>query len=476
MIRPYIGLETYTEDKRDKFFGRSKEIKDLLSLIEKGPAVVIFGKSGSGKSSLVNAGLMPALREKFYLPIYVRLNFENDTEAFQTIEQAIREIDDSAPMFENLTLWEYAHQVSVLGGLVTPVMIIDQFEEVFTIGKGHKKRVENFLMDLRNLIENNVPQEVIEKFKNAKLPYDIGLAKFKVLINVREDYLPEFEVLSNYIPTLKKFRYRIAELTGEQALQAILQPAEGIIEEEEALQILRLLKSNKHERQELLSKQDIHGIMFAPFLLSFVCQQINEVRIERAEPTITMELLAQITIHNILESFYNEQMKNFGQSVKTFVEEKLISKEGYRKLVRKDEAMMTVGGAEGILQKLVECKLIRIVQRHEHAHVEIIHDRLVEIILEQRSKRQEQKADRKGKEKLRSKVRKKIYGVAGVTAVVSVFCTVLILMVQARYETEHQENIVFQLEKEFWREIFKRDKTRQGDIKAYNTVLKKSRE
>ena len=67
---PYPGLEAFTEDDAGVFFGRDREIRDLVGRLNpSAPArahrfVAVIGPSGSGKSSLVRAGLLPALRRR----------------------------------------------------------------------------------------------------------------------------------------------------------------------------------------------------------------------------------------------------------------------------------------------------------------------------------------------------------------------------------------------------------------------------
>ncbi len=60
---PYLGLDAVTEDDADRFFGRETLVNELLARVKDSRFVVIAGPSGSGKSSLVRAGLIHALKE-----------------------------------------------------------------------------------------------------------------------------------------------------------------------------------------------------------------------------------------------------------------------------------------------------------------------------------------------------------------------------------------------------------------------------
>src|SRR5690242_5948328 len=71
---PWIGLDSYTESARGYFYGRETETDELSRLVRRQTLTVLFGQSGLGKSSLLQAGLFPLLRETDHLPLYLRLD------------------------------------------------------------------------------------------------------------------------------------------------------------------------------------------------------------------------------------------------------------------------------------------------------------------------------------------------------------------------------------------------------------------
>ncbi|MFM7862982.1 MAG: hypothetical protein ACKPHU_02130, partial [Planctomycetaceae bacterium] len=58
---PWLGLRSFTEDVSQYFFGRDKEIPDLADRIRQRPLTILYGQSGLGKTSLLNAGVIPRL-------------------------------------------------------------------------------------------------------------------------------------------------------------------------------------------------------------------------------------------------------------------------------------------------------------------------------------------------------------------------------------------------------------------------------
>jgi conflict system STAND superfamily ATPase/TIR domain-containing protein len=76
---PWPGLSAFDEGAQDFFNGRDAESAELLRLVGQAPLTVLFGKSGLGKTSLVQAGLFPRLRQQNILPVYIRLDMRDRT-------------------------------------------------------------------------------------------------------------------------------------------------------------------------------------------------------------------------------------------------------------------------------------------------------------------------------------------------------------------------------------------------------------
>src|SRR5262245_23942672 len=66
--RPYPGLKSFAPEEAGVFFGRSDEVRKVASRLDRNNVLVVLGGSGSGKSSLVRAGLLPHLGSLGKLP------------------------------------------------------------------------------------------------------------------------------------------------------------------------------------------------------------------------------------------------------------------------------------------------------------------------------------------------------------------------------------------------------------------------
>ncbi|MDE2461298.1 MAG: hypothetical protein KGL98_08610, partial [Gammaproteobacteria bacterium] len=209
---PWLGLFSYTEATKAYFHGRDEEAAELARRVQGKLLTVLFGQSGLGKTSLLRAGLVPRLRNEGYCPVYVRIDYAADSPApSEQIKQAIFRATAEAghwtrpgSSIEGESLWEFLHHRGDLlrdaqGRTLTPLLIFDQFEEVFTLGQADdagKRRASQFLEDLADLVENRAPAALearLEKDDSAVADFDFTRADYRVLIALREDYLAHLE-------------------------------------------------------------------------------------------------------------------------------------------------------------------------------------------------------------------------------------------------------------------------------------------
>ena len=76
---PWPGLRPFTESDREFFFGRERESAELLGLVQRTNVVVLYGQSGLGKTSLLQAGVFPDLKRLDFLPLRLRLDHSEDS-------------------------------------------------------------------------------------------------------------------------------------------------------------------------------------------------------------------------------------------------------------------------------------------------------------------------------------------------------------------------------------------------------------
>jgi hypothetical protein len=217
---PWPGLREYDEENREYFRGRSEETATLVRLVRDAPLTVLFGRSGLGKSSLLKAGLFPKLRELQFLPVYLHLDpRERQVPLMELVARLFREQlenlqVDHPPFTPGESLWEYLHRSelelwSLQNRLLTPVLVFDQFEEFFTLGTENRDAIRQFKNDLADLVENRLPGEVARQLDQSDTTGNLLAPKtqrYKVVLTLREDYLPDLEGWRRDLPSLTKNR------------------------------------------------------------------------------------------------------------------------------------------------------------------------------------------------------------------------------------------------------------------------------
>lgn len=388
-------MQTFGEEHKDFFFGRTRPRDEIYELLKNNLLTVIFGKSGIGKSSLLNAGLIPILRENFFLPILIRIPFADrqiDPLKFtrRCIEAEIRKYiakDFNYP--EHTTLWQFFREANYTGGAVIPVLIFDQFEEYFSFGKENPAGTKAFIRELSDLIENRVPEALPDEARKIISTAD-NRNIFHVVISLREDFLAALEDLSREIPSLNKVRYRIQQLHGQEAFEAVYFPDKQLLDEATAIHLLKkiipqkTIAANDVVTGESL-KDDWQERDFEPYILSLFCYQVNEKRIAAGQAIISNELIDLTKVETILQDYYDSCLRkyrrkyyrNFGP----ILEKNLISDEGYR-LPKPATEFKTL--SEQAINDLVDDRIIHRESRNEISYIEISHDLLAKVVYDRK--------------------------------------------------------------------------------------------
>jgi len=400
---PWPGLLSFREADQRWFQGRTEETLELLQHVKRERLTVLFALSGLGKSSLLQAGLFPALRLEGFFPVYVRLDYaphspDLKTQVFDTIALAGAASEIQVPpMRPNETLWEYFHNVenefwSGSQNRVLPLVVFDQFEEVFTLGKdaARSQNSETFLDELADLAEGRVPEAVLRRFDAYPAERDnyAEEGEYKLLISLREDFLPELSDQHRRIASVPHKRYRLRQMNGDGALLAVSQ-AKDLVDETVAAQIVRYVAAG--ERLGGGRGRPLKDLDVEPALLSVVCRELNNRRRERGEPRISADLL-EGSQEQVLNDFYGRSLEGMPLAVRTFIEEQLITVAGARNSVALDDALAAPGMTQEIIETLVERRLLRKEFRRNEVRIELTHDLLTGVVRASRDVRRNEEA------------------------------------------------------------------------------------
>lgn len=397
---PWLGLDSFTEQSSAFFYGREDEVAELARRVQRKLLTVLFGQSGLGKTSILRAGIVPRLRPEGYCPVYVRISYapespspsEQIKEAILRATQALGTWSRSGSADPGESLWEFLHHRDDTlhdfdGRPLIPVLIFDQFEEIFTLAQTDetgRRRAAEFIADLADLVENRAPRALEERMEaddDAAAEFDFARSDYRILIALREDYLAHLEGVKGAMPSITQNRMRLARMNGRQALAAVTLPGGRLVSEEVAEAIVRFVAGGA----ELVNAE------VEPSLLSLICRELNNNRIAQGRSEISPDLLAG-SHASILSEFYGRALHDQPAGVHRFIEDELLTEAGFRENLaeeRVQKAFAAAGAAPDTVATLVNRRLLRIEERLDARRVELTHDVLCSVVRSARDTRKE---------------------------------------------------------------------------------------
>ena len=400
ILHRYPGAQPFRDDEfsRKTFFGREPASVALTDQILANRLVIVFAKSGLGKTSLLNAGVAPRLREAGSLPLFVRVNDIQRGPLYSVFEGVRAEAERQKVEFvpgDSSSLYSFFKTVEFWRGdiLLTPVLILDQFEELFTLQSQEAR--EEFLSELGYLVRGIAPPSQPKIESNASE----GPPPIRVVLSLREDFLGLLEEASDHIPEILDHRYRLAPLSYEMASKAITGPAaieSGDIstrafhlEPEVVTSILDYLT------RTTAGVRGAAGRHVEPFHLQLICQRIERVAAFKQQQTSAEIVLSfkdiggDAALEETLESFYSDAIRSLPArylrgAVRVLCEQYLISPEGRRLSVEERELLRQLKLPRETLSQLVDRRLLRTDRRSDSTYYELSHDALVQPVLASR--------------------------------------------------------------------------------------------
>lgn len=243
-MRRYPGVKPFSSEERHIFFGRDREIIDITDLLSIEKIVILYSRSGYGKSSLINAGIIPSYvnkngtEEEKTIPVVVRFgNYIEKTSSsplinvIQTIENNLKIVyKESAflkPYCNEKNLW-YHLKMRQESNFTKIIFIFDQFEEFFTYPISDQ---EEFKANLAELIYSNIPDSLrkeLPTFNKEQRTFIANPFEVKILISIRSDRMSLLDSMANKIPSILNKRYELKRMSASQAELAIISPAKEI--------------------------------------------------------------------------------------------------------------------------------------------------------------------------------------------------------------------------------------------------------
>ena len=328
---PYKALAFYEARDRALFFGRDHEIEELTALVHAHRLVLFYGASGVGKTSLLQAGVIPRLEEAD--PGYAVVSVRALTDPADAIRAALRRKlpdaelpDDAVSLVDFLAAAARASDRSL-------VLVIDQFEEFF-IRLSPEFRAE-FIAELGAL-------------------HDARDLPVKVVLSLREDYLARVSELERRIPDIFRTKMRLLPLARQQARDAVVCPVEALGYAYEPALVEQLLDDLTRE-----------GVM--PPQLQLVCNAIFHYARAEGQQTLTLtDYEALGGAQGVLRGYLDEELRRFPaeeQALARDLLEELVTSERTKKVETLAELQVALNAAPAVLSavadKLVQARLLR---------------------------------------------------------------------------------------------------------------------
>ncbi|MCU0470765.1 MAG: hypothetical protein MUF58_19435 [Arcicella sp.] len=399
----YPGVKPFVTEQKELFFGRENDINDLFDLILARQMVILYGKSGFGKSSLINAGIIPKLQaETTYQHFLIRFNNFSNTETdrqkpYESLNENLKNIlspaeQTFAALLEftdgETPLWYWIKTLQWHKKQEQIILFFDQFEELFTYPP---QDIEALSANLAEALYMPVPLKYRQQFsvlRKAGLLSDEfynflnDKPDIKVVFSIRADRMSLLNTLNTRHPAILSNCYELAPLTTEDARNAIIEPARL----ENALYTAPTFAYTEEVVSEILlhiaNKQDGK---IETAVLQIVCKYIEDTLVNTQQKhLIELEDLGDMS--SIFQKYYEGILNSLSltdrDKTQELIEEKLITNNQRNSLsdayIRKEFSV-----SNSLLDALEQSSLLR-KERNVSGQLlyEISHDTLVEPIQE----------------------------------------------------------------------------------------------
>ncbi|MFG1643446.1 hypothetical protein ACGFMK_24390 [Amycolatopsis sp. NPDC049252] len=366
---PFPGPSAYRRIEQKYFFGRTEETEELTSFVLSSSATLLYAPSGTGKSSLLQAGVLPYLEKRFgvaVLPV-VRMGpapragtAHVDNEFVRMVIDAIGSDDaESVPdIAAAAARWRSDNSSLVL-------LVLDQFEEVFADPSRWRQRDEFFTVLRKTLADHTW---------------------LRVIIALRSDYLAELVPHEQNLPDHLTVRYQLEPLGRDRATGAIWAAFEATGVElgkgdlERVMELL--LDSPRNPTGQL---EHVNAIQ-----LQIVCRQLWSERAQRKDPMLggAGAFKLDFTLDTAIVHFVDEAITRVVTaghvdelSLRWWLGHRLLTSAGRRAFLQVGEDL-TAGLPNTVVNALAEAKLVQVEHRQGAQLAELTHDSMADAVAE----------------------------------------------------------------------------------------------
>lgn len=409
---PWMDFASYGIKDASRFKGREEEIKKFSRILDSGTMSVLYANSGIGKTSFLNAGISPIYQKMGYFPIYIVFPDEvfkfRDMEAWllMRVKDAFTKQDGSNAEKDRYTwestinteieeckdsLWWHLHTQVMkdhkTGEAFFPLLVFDQFEEIFTKSKKYTnvEIIDNFFKLVGQLASTSLPYEIEKELdrqddKGNYVEID-SEHHYKVVFSLRKEYLSDFDYWTNDVNSVSELhqnRMFLLPLKREQAEKVITQQPVGC--DGKCYTTLNNVTKKILDLIDPKRKDEIE-----PYMLSALCSKLYNKAISENKTQLDPDDV-DANINNIILEIYEEKVQSVFDDtnhLKRF-EEVLVDGDGHRNRP-KIKDLDDICFADRYQKKLEDAHLIRIdTYDDDIKYIELIHDLLAKAINKKR--------------------------------------------------------------------------------------------
>ncbi|MFZ2898646.1 MAG: SUMF1/EgtB/PvdO family nonheme iron enzyme [Saprospiraceae bacterium] len=387
---PFKFLDAYTRDDRDIFFGRSDEIEALYEMVFQTDLLLIYGASGTGKTSLIQCGLA----SKFQSHDWLALNIRRGHNLNESFEKALQDAggdtsaadedlgwldedwlaDSPAPAASALSPLARRFRAIYLKHFKPLYLIFDQFEELYILGS--KTEQQQFIHTVQEILRVEQP--------------------VKIILSIREEYLGHLYEFERQVPELLRKKLRVEPMNLDK-VKTVIQGVGSLPQSNVRLQggeeediAVGVFEKIRGEEKTLHIPLPYLQVFLDKYYLHTTGDEDHQ-----QEAILTLDTLnAMGDIGDVLRDFLDEQVLRIAQALQQKPEtiwhilSPFVTLEGtkeplsaaalYRSLPDTDPAF-----ADSVVQELVTRRILRFTE-HDQLY-EIAHDSLARQVHEKRS-------------------------------------------------------------------------------------------
>ena len=301
-FKPVKFLDPYEKEDREYYFGREEEIKKLVEMMNKSRICILYGLSGTGKTSLIKCGVSNEFGDNEWLGIYLR----RGTNINDSLKNNIAEVSNS--FIKRRASIKEAIQILYLDFFQPIYLIFDQLEELFVYGS--REEILEFIQTLVEITD--------------------GELNCKAVFVLREEFLAQLDIFEKYIPNIYSYRVRLERMSNKvtsNVIKSIASYCQIIFKEgdENIDQIVQGL-SNKKGNIEL------------PYLQVYLDSLFKNSYKENDQYVISKEIIKDNSFQDVLRVLLNDQIEKIGASIGdrhfvwSLLKKHFVSQEGTKKI------------------------------------------------------------------------------------------------------------------------------------------------